>query len=227
MRNRLLILICLFSLVNLPRGFAQNDLSSQINTPALQKYIDLAKVYYPRRQMFKANELSAKAKIGVAAAGYLESLNLSYFYRPDNATIINANNPYSINGFQLGVYLNLGTFVRTPALIKQAKQAHLATVAETNEYDIVLATEVKEKYYDYLRWFSDLKIKSEAYNDSKAASDGLRYKFEKGEVTLDTYSKAKALTTQAASDKLMAELNMLKAKEGLEALIGQKLEDVK
>lgn len=208
-------------------SLAQENIISQINTPQLQQYIDLAKQNYPRRQMYKATELSAKAKIGVASASYLESINLSYFYRPDNGTILNAVNPYSINGFQLGIYLNLGIFFRTPSLVKQAKLEYIAAQSQSKEYDILLESEVKQKYYEYLRWLNDLKIKTEAYTDNKAASDGLRYKFEKGEVSLDVYSKAKALTNGSASEKLNAELNMLKAKDALEALIGQKLEEVK
>lgn len=206
---------------------AQDDIISQINTPLLQKYIDLAKEYYPKRKMYKASELSAKAKIGAAKAGYLEALNVSYFYRPDNATIIDATNPYSINGFQFGVYLNLGLFFRTPSLVKQAKEEHNMFSYQAKEYDILLESEVKQKYYEYLQWLNDLKVKNNAYNDNKAASDGLKYKFEKGEVSLDDYSKAKALTSSANSEKLLSELNMLKAKDALEALIGKKLEEVK
>ncbi len=207
--------------------FAQDDIINQINTPLLQKYVDLAKQNYPKRQMFKSSELSAKAKIGIASATYLEAINLSYFYRPDNATIINNANPYSINGFQLGVYLNLGIFLRTPSLVKQAKEEYKAATFQTKEYDLILESEVRQKYYEYLQLFNDLKVKAQAYIDNKAASDGLRYKFEKGEVSLDIYSKAKAITSSAQSEKLLTELNLLKVKDTLETLIGQKLEDVK
>lgn len=221
------LFIILLLLVFNSTGMAQDNITSQINTPLLQKYINLAKEYYPRRKMFKANELSAKAKIGVARAGYLEALNVSYFYRPDNATIIDATNPYSINGFQFGVYLNLGLFFRTPSLVKQAREEYNATSYQTKEYDIILESEVKQRYYEYLQHLSDFKIRVQAYTDNKTSSDGLRYKFEKGEVSLDVYSKAKALTSLANSEKFLAELNMLKAKDNLEALIGQKLEEVK
>jgi outer membrane protein TolC len=206
---------------------AQDDITSQINTPLLQKYIDLAKEYYPKRKMYKASELSAKAKVGVAKAGYLESLNVSYFYRPDNASIIDATNPYSINGFQFGVYLNLGLFARTPSLVKQAKEEYNSAAYQTKEYDILLTSEVRQRYFEYLQWLNDLKVKNQAYIDNKTASDALRYKFEKGEVSLDVYSKAKSLTSISSSEKLQSELNMLRAKDNLEALIGQKLETVK
>ena len=206
---------------------AQDDISSQINTPLLQKYVDLARAYYPKRKMYKASELSAKAKIGVAKASYLESLNASYFYRPGNGTILDAANPYSINGFQFGVNLNLGMFFRTPSLVKQAKEEYNSAAFLTKEYDILLETEVKQRYYEYLQGLIDLKVKNQAYIDNKTASDGLRFKFEKGEVSLDVYTKAKALTSGAGSEKLTSELNMLRAKNTLESLIGQKLEEVK
>ncbi|WP_343530506.1 TolC family protein [Pedobacter sp.] len=223
--KRLFILL-LFVAINV-KVRAQDDIASQINPPLLQKYVDLAKEYYPKRKMYRASELSAKAKIGVAKAGYLESMNVSYFYRPDNAAIVDTTNPYSINGFQFGVYLNLGLFFRTPSLVKQAREEYNSASYLTKEYDILLETEVKQRYYEYLQWLSDLKVKNQAYIDNKTSSDGLRYKFEKGEVSLDVYTKAKALTSTSSSEKLQAELNMLKAKNSLEALIGKKLEEVK
>ncbi|RWU07367.1 TolC family protein [Pedobacter chitinilyticus] len=223
--KRLFILL-LFVAINV-QVKAQDDIASQINPPLLQKYIDLAKEYYPKRKMYRASELSAKAKIGAAKAGYLESMNVSYFYRPDNAAIVDTTNPYSINGFQFGVYLNLGLFFRTPSLVKQAREEYNSASYLTKEYDILLETDVKQRYFEYLQWLSDLKVKNQAYIDNKTSSDGLRYKFEKGEVSLDVYTKAKSLTSISSSEKLQAELNMLKAKSSLEALIGKKLEEVK
>ena len=223
--KRLFILLLIF-VVNM-QLYGQDDIASQINPPLLQKYVDLAKEYYPKRKMYKASELSAKAKVGTAKAGYLESLNASYFYRPGNGTILDVSNPYSINGFQFGVNLNLGLFFRTPSLVRQAREEYNSAAYLTKEYDILLEIDVKDRYFEYLQWFSDLKVKNQAYIDNKAASDGLRYKFEKGEVSLDVYTKAKSLTSSASSEKLLAEVNMLKAKTSLEALIGKKLEEVK
>jgi len=206
---------------------AQETIMESINTPLLQKYVDLAKENYPKRKMYKASELSAKAKIGVARATYFDSFTASYIYRPDNATAISIDNPYSINGFQLGVYLNLGILFRTPAYVRQAKEEHNEKIYQAKEYDILLESQVKQIYYDYLHQFNTYKVKQQAYNDNKAASDGLLYKFEKGEVSLDDYTKAKSITSYASSEKLLAELNLLKAKDTLEALIGEKLENVK
>lgn len=206
---------------------AQETILGSINPPLLQKYVDLAKENYPKRKMYKASELSAKAKVGVARATYFDAFTASYIYRPDNATAISTTNPYTINGFQLGVYLNLGILFRTPAYVRQAKEEHNEMIYQAKEYDILLESQVKQTYYDYLHQFNTLKVKQQAYNDNKAASDGLQHKFEKGEVSLDDYTKAKTITTYANSEKLLAELNWLKAKDTLEALIGEKLENVK
>ncbi|TCC93960.1 TolC family protein [Pedobacter frigiditerrae] len=207
---------------------AQESFIGNINYPLLQKYVDLAKQNYPKRKMYKASELSAKAKVGVARATYLDAFTAAYNYRPDNSSAaINTSNPYTLNGIQLGIYFNLGILFRTPAFVRQAKEEHNEKIYQAKEYDILLESEVKQTYYEYLRQSSDLKVKAQAYTDNKASSDGLKYKFEKGEVTLDDYTKAKAITSYANSERLLAELNLLKAKDSLEALVGEKLENVK
>ncbi|RZJ80910.1 MAG: hypothetical protein EOO47_06050 [Flavobacterium sp.] len=218
------VLLCFsLSVVNAQESFIGN-----INYPLLEKYIDLAKENYPKRKMYKASELSAKAKIGVARATYLDAFTASYYYRPDNnPAAIDTTNPYVINGIQLGVFFNLGILFRTPAYVRQAKEEHNEKVYQAKEYDIVLASEVRQTYYEYLRHSYDLKVKAQTYIDNKASSDGLKYKFEKGEVSLDDYTKAKNITSYTNSERLLAELNLLKAKDSLEALIGKKLEEVK
>jgi outer membrane protein TolC len=227
MKYTRLLLLPFIVFVTTNSSFAQEDIIHQINTPLLDKYIELAKQYYPKRKIHEATAESAKAKIGIASASYLESLNVSYFYRPDNATVVNNSNPYSINGFQFGVYLNLGMFLRAPSLVKQAKAEHKAAVLHITEFDVMMAADVKQRYYDYLAALGEVKIRTQVYSDNKTSSDGLRFKFEKGEISLDDYTKAKTLTTYASSEKLQAELNYLRTKNALEMLIGAKLEEVK
>lgn len=216
-------IILLFSI----NTYAQESFIGNINYALLEKYVDLAKQNYPKRKMYKASELSAKAKIGVAKATYLDAFTASYNYSPTNSSRINTTNNYTLNGLQLGIFFNLGIIFRTPAFVRQAKEEHNEKLYQAQEYDILLASEVKKTYYEYLREAADLKVKAQTYTDNKAASDGLRYKFEKGEVSLDDYTKAKTITSYANSERLLAELNLLKAKDSLEALIGEALENVK
>ena len=78
---------------------AQESFIGNINYPLLEKYVELAKQNYPKRKMYKASELSAKAKIGVAKATYLDAFTASYYYRPNNSTTIDVNNPFIVNGW--------------------------------------------------------------------------------------------------------------------------------
>lgn len=225
MRIYILFILSFFCVMGVAN--AQQSIITQINTPTLQRYIDLAKQNYPRKKMLEENIVAAKSKITTAGMGYLEALNVSYIYRPDNRQSINFDNPYSINGFQFGVNLNLGTFLKTPSLVKQSKQAYKVAVLEDKEYELTLTREVKARYYEYLRALDDLKVKSQAFADAKSTSDNLKYKFEKGETTLQAYTGAKASTALANSDQLIAETNLLRAKDALEELIGVKLEEAK
>jgi outer membrane protein TolC len=226
MKRIALLFAFLFVITNLAVN-AQESFIGSINYPLLQKYVDLAKQNYPKRKMYKASELSAKAKVGVARATYLDAFTASYYYRPNNSSIIDTSNPFIVNGIQLGIYFNMGILFRTPAYVRQAREEYNEKIYQAKEYDILLESEVRQKYYEYLQQTFELKVKAQAYNDNKASSDGLKYKFEKGEVSLDDYTKAKTLTSYANSERLLAEVNLLKAKDTLEALIGEKLENVK
>jgi len=215
MKRIALLFAFLFVITNLAVN-AQESFIGSINYPLLQKYVDLAKQNYPKRKMYKASELSAKAKVGVARATYLDAFTASYYYRPNNSSIIDTSNPFIVNGIQLGIYFNMGILFRTPAYVRQAREEYNEKIYQAKEYDILLESEVRQKYYEYLQQTFELKVKAQAYNDNKASSDGLKYKFEKGEVSLDDYTKAKTLTSYANSERLLAEVNLLKAKDTLE-----------
>ncbi|MCX3264872.1 TolC family protein [Pedobacter agri] len=221
------VLFFVFFCIFIQMASAQESFIGDINYQLLEKYVDLALKNYPKTKMYAASALSAKAKVGVAKATYLDAFTASYNYSPSNAARFNNANPYTLNGLQLGIYFNIGILFRTPALVRQAKEEYNEKIYQAQEYDILLRTEVKNTYYEYLREAAELRVKAQTYIDNKAASDGLRYKFEKGEASLDDYTKAKTLTSYANSERLLAELNLLKAKESLEALIGEKMENVK
>ena len=53
-----------------------------------------------------------------------------------------------------------------------------------------------------------------------------KYKFEKGEETLENYSKAIVALNAQKQNIISSEGNVLIAKSGLEEIIGKKLEDI-
>ena len=55
----------------------------------------------------------------------------------------------------------------------------------------------------------------------------MRYKFEKGEITLQAYNSSRISASGADSSRIQAEIEFLKAKNALEDIIGKKLDQVK
>lgn len=219
-----LLFISLFCL----QATAQETILTDINYGQLEKYIQMAKDSYPKRKIAQATVESVKTNIPIAKVQYLEIFNASYFYRPDkNQDVLNIQNPYSINGFQFGVNINLGSILQKPYLVKKAKADYKVAQLQSQDFDLYLENEVKRRYYTYLMSSSQLKIRTQTAQDNKNISETTRHKFEKGELSLDVYNASRMLLSTANTDKIQYEVNYLLAKDALEEIIGQKLTDVK
>jgi outer membrane protein TolC len=217
-----LLLVAVFS-----SSFAQESIVSQINYNQLERYIESARENYPRKRILALNTEQARNNVPMTAISFLDIFNASYIYRPDQATALNVLNPYAVNGFQFGVSVNLGNFLQKPYEVKKAKSELKVAQLEEKEYEAVLANEVKKRYYDYVYQLNELKLKTQSAQDNKTVSDDQRYKFEKGEITLQGYNVSRISAHEANSDRIQAELEFLKAKDALEEIIGKKLEEVK
>ncbi|WEK21197.1 MAG: TolC family protein [Candidatus Pedobacter colombiensis] len=225
MKNLLLTLVALLCLGS-SKSFAQGSILNQIDTNLLGKYIQAAKAN-PRREIMGLQIVKAKADVPITTLGYLDIFNASYYYRPNNQAAIDINNPYTVNGFQFGVSVNLGTLLQKPYLIKKAKIDYKIAQLEAKEYDEALVNEVKSKYYDYVRALSELKLNSQVVLDNKSMGESLRNKFEKGEITLDVYNQSRVAQSAVSAGQIQSEVNFLKAKDALEQIIGKKLEEIK
>lgn len=206
---------------------AQETIIPDVNYNQLERYIELAKENYPRKKIFEAQEAEAKAGVPAATLAYLDPFNASYFYRPGDKQAINLDNPYVFNGFQFGINVNLGSVLQTPFRVKQAKAQYKVAVEENNEYTLTLTNEVKRRYYDYLLALKDLRVKTTGVQNAISIGEELRYKFENGEITHESYSFAVRLLTEAESGTLLAESALLKAKDALEEIIGTTLDNAK
>lgn len=228
MKKLILLTVLCVLMVNFNLS-AQEDESviAEINYPTLEKYIQAARVNYPRKKIFEEKVERAKADVTMSSLSYLDIFNASYFYRPNERTAINLNNPYTVNGFQFGATLNLGVFLQKPYMAKKAKADLKVAKLEDEEYDRMLENEVKKRYYNYIRLLSDLKLKTQTSQDNKSAVDNLRYKFEKGEVQLEVYNASRIKASDYNSSKIQAEMDYLVAKDYLEEIIGAKLADIK
>ena len=220
-------LLCFLIISGIVSTYGQQSIVSQINYNQLEKYIQSAKDNYPRRQIMALNTEVAAAEVPAAKVSLLDIFNASYIYRPNGAVAINAGNPFLVNGFQFGVNMSLGSFLQKPYQIKQAKSEHKIAQLEQQEYDVILANEVKNRYYEYILQLNELKLKTQSAQDNKTVSDDMRYKFEKGEISLQAYNSSRISASGADSSRIQAEIEFLKAKDALEDIIGKKLEQVK
>lgn len=225
--KKLLQITFLFLLFVTVKSNAQESILKDINYSDLQKYIDLAKINFPQMKIADAKKELVKTGIPIAQTSYFDILNASYFYRPENKSVLDPVNPYNFNGFQFGVTVNLGSFLQKPFQVKRAKADFKVASLEAQQTDKTVEMEVKRRYYDYVQQISQLKIATKSAQDNKGVSESLRNKFEKGEITLDAYNQSRLNQSASESEKINAEINYLKAKDLLEEIIGVKLSEVK
>lgn len=210
---------------------AQESIIGDINYNTLQKYIEAAKIYYPRKKIFENRVVSAQTAIPINSVSYLDILNASYFYRPgqsDNYTI----NPdgqivRNVNGFQFGANINIGTYLQKPYLGRKAKADYRIAKLEAEEYDNTLTLEVKRRYYSYVQQIAMLKINTESVQENKNVADNLKHKFEKGEIGLDTYNQSRINLAASNTSKVQSEVSLLEAKDALEEIVGKPLSEIK
>lgn len=226
MKNFLIITLIIFFLPSLK---AQENISimDEINYSQLEKFIQMAKEYYPQRKILTEEEKKAKNTLTMSNISYLDIFSANYYYRPDEKQAISVENPYLTNGFQFGVTLNLGTYLQKPFLTKSAKSDVKIAQLEKQILDTSLEKEVKNRYYNFVQQSRELKLKTIEAQDINGTFQSITNRFEKGEITIEEYNTARAAVSGIASTKLQTELNFLKAKDDLEEIIGAKLSDVK
>ena len=204
--------------------YAQESIISKINYNQLEKYIQSAKENYPRKQIMSLNTERLSNDVKASTISYLDVFNAAYIYRPDQSSAINASNVLVVNGFQFGVNMNIGNFLQKPFQIKKAKADFKIAQLEEKEYETILTNEVKNRYYNYIYQLSELKLKTQSAQDNKTVSDDMRYKFEKGEITLLGYNTSRIGSSESDSSRIQAEIDFLKSKDALEEIIGKKLD---
>lgn len=202
---------------------AQESVIENINYTQLEEFIEMAKANYPKNKVMALNEAKAKRLAPMEALTYLDMFNVAYYYRPSDRVSINPENPYSVNGFQFSVGTSIGRLVSTPSRIKQAKIEYEIAKLDREDYEKILVSEVKSRYYQYIYQSKELKLKTQDAQDAKGIADDIALRFERGEVEIDIYNASKRAHNDANSDKMETEVNYLVAKDRLEEIIGKKL----
>jgi len=208
---------------------AQVTIVPELSSTSLQLLINVAKEYYPKVRSYQNRINIANDNIGKNKASLYEALTLSYVYQPGTTdAVIDPTHPTTsyFHGFQAGLFLNLGTLLEHPYVVKASQQELLIAHNEQDEYLINLTTEVKKRYYMYIQRLGELKLLTRAVQDAEASLKDIKYKFEKGEETFDSYNKVQADFTNRQMVKIQSESNLFMAKADLEELLGTKIENI-
>jgi outer membrane protein TolC len=225
---KLLLALAIILVVQKNASAQESSILPGFSESYLEKLIAVAKANYPkvRSNQYKIDE--AKANVGKAGVSYLDNLTISYIYQPKTSTVIDGQTIQSqFNGFQAGIFFNIGSFLEKPYMVKVAKQELLVANEDQNEYMLTLTNDVKKRYYTYIASKANLTLITQSYQETLNAFTDVKSKFEKGEQTFDNYSKAQVGLTASKQAQIAAETNLLIAKADIEELLGEKLEDIK
>lgn len=203
---------------------AQESMLQDVSYTYLHQLIDTAKKYYPKMKVYDKRIENAATDVKKAKLGWFDIASLSVFYSPNSTTTI--VNP-TFNGYQVGLFVNVGSILQKPSIIKHAKGDLDITKAEKEEYEINIQTLVTQRYFLYVQARSLLRIKTQAVLDVEGTMEQMKYKFQKGEETLESYNKYMVSYDDRVQAKIESEAELLIAKSNLEELVGLKLEQIK
>ncbi len=207
-----------------------------VSYPYLEKLIEVARTNYPRSKAYKERIGIADIGIRRAKVAYFDALSVSYLYSPANTTTYITNpvspvptvvNPNWLNNYQIGLLLNVGSILQKTPLLKQARGEKRVAEYEQQAFELNLEADVKQRYFAYIQRLAILRVKHELQLDIESMLKDIKYKFEKGEQTLENYNNVLVMYSDNNQQKIIAESEVLISKSKLEELVGEKLENIK
>jgi len=221
MRCLLILMILVFSNQRLQ---AQESLYKDISYPYLEKLIAVCKANYPKIKMYEDRVTVSEFGVKRAKLSYFDIFSFSYLYSPTNNTAPVAATAFG--GYQFGFFANIGSFLQKPSQVKQARGELAAAQHDKESFDLNIEAEVKKRYFTYLQKVAVLRIKSGALLEVENMLTDVKHRFQKGEETIDNYSKVLILHADHSQIIVTAQGDMLIAKSSLEELLGKTLEEI-
>ena len=215
-----LVLLFFFSAYNLR---AQESMMQDISNTYLAKLIDTATKYYPQVKVLQRRINIAEINVRKNNLSWYDVFSVSAYYSPTKSSNINLP---TLTGFQVGFNVNIAALIQKPFLIKVAKEDLEISKLGQQEYAILLASDVKNRYIKYVQSATILRIQTGISIEAESVLKDIRYKFEKGETIFENYSKALVFMSDNKKSVIDAESNFLIAKTSLETIIGKKLSEI-
>jgi outer membrane protein TolC len=218
---------------------AQQSMMQDVSMPYLDKLVEAARANYPKFKWSEAKVNVAKANVTRTKLSYLDIITASYIYNPRNSVSLynptttttgggaDVRNNNLIQGYQVGLFVNVGVLAQKPSQVRMAKEELNAARYDRDAMYLNLETEVKNRYYNYIQQTNLLKVSTKAVLDAESALTNMKFKFEKGQVTFDSYNQVLMSHANFTQQKVAIEAAVLMAKASLEEIIGTDLENVK
>jgi outer membrane protein TolC len=219
--------VFLFFFFLFQRVQAQETLSKDVSYEYLDKLIGICKSNYPKNKIFDTRISMAEYGVKKAKLSYFDIFSAGYLYSPNNNNTNGTVGAASfLGGYQLGFFANVGALLQKPSIIKQAKGELATAEYEKLTNDLNIEAEVKKRYFTYVQKVAILRLRNSALLDVQSMLTSVKYRFEKGEETLENYNEALLVLSNQSQNIIIAEGEVLIAKSGLEELLGQKLENI-
>jgi outer membrane protein TolC len=219
---------------------AQQSMMQDVSMPYLDKLVEAARANYPKFKWSEAKVNVAKANVTRTKLSYLDVLTASYIYNPRNSVSLytpttttgttgsgDVRNNNLIQGYQVGVFVNVGVLAQKPSQVRMAKEELNAARYDRDAMYLNLETEVKNRYFNYVQQTNMLKLSTKAVLDAESALTNMKFKFEKGQVTFDSYNQVLMSHANFTQQKIATEAAVLMAKASLEEILGTDLENIK
>jgi len=145
------------------------------------------------------------------------SITLNY---SPNGGAVSLNQP-TLSGFQIGFSVNIAALLQKPYLIKASKVEYEISKLGQMDQDLLMAADVKARYIKYVQAAMQLKLQSRIALEAESIVKETRYKFEKGEVNFETFTKGVIYESDNRKTVIDAEANFLMAKSSLETIVGK------
>lgn len=220
------MILVFFLMMGSIKLMAQRSMMDEVSPAYLDTLIKVARASNPRPKIFAKQIVIAQNNLNKIMLSWLDGLGIYYLYLPPTATAGVINPTTNRSGFQLGFSFNIGSLLEKPAQINAAKGDREIAKLQKQEYDYSLEADVKSRYYRYIQALTLLKQRTQLTLDGQTLLNSVRTKFEKGEETFETYSRALVFYNQQIQDKITTEGEMLITKAQLEQLLTKKLEEI-
>lgn len=146
-------------------------------------------------------------------------------------TINKATDPFGRAAFfpkyNISASVSLGTFFKTPYMIKKNREALVISQANLNAQKLTIRNQVLKLYNEFLMRERVYKLQSQALLDNETSHKLAEQRFRRGEITFETYSLSLTAYNDIMIAQLQAERDYKNAKLDLEQWVGMRLEDVR